>query len=77
MTKRLILAMLAYAALAALAGWTLGDAAVVVGSSRVEMRLAVWILLGGLALKTLIAWGKYRAEGPAPPEDEPPDTERR
>ena len=43
-------------------GYTLGDASFVVGSSRGEMRVAVWILLGGFALKTLIAWGKYRAE---------------
>jgi hypothetical protein len=62
MTTRLICAMAAFAALAALAGYTLGDASFVVGQSRVEMRVAVWILLGGFALKTLIAWGKYRAE---------------
>jgi len=62
MTSRLIWAMIAYAVLAALAGYTLGDASFVVGQSRVEMRLAVWIMLGGFALKTLIAWGRYRAE---------------
>ena len=72
MNTRLIWAMLAYAVLAALAGWTLGNASVMVGSSRVEMRMAVWILLGGFALKTLIAWGRFRAEesgrGPDDPE---------
>ena len=62
MNTRLIWAMLAFAILAALAGYTLGDASFIVGQRRVEMRVAVWILLGGFALKTLIAWGRYRAE---------------
>jgi hypothetical protein len=62
MNTRLICAMAAYAVLALMAGWTLGDAAVMVGQSSVELRVAVWILLGGFALKTLIAWGRYRAE---------------
>jgi hypothetical protein len=62
MTTRLIWAMLTFAVLALMAGYTLGDASFVVGQSRVEMRLAVWILLGGFALKTLIAWGRFRAE---------------
>jgi hypothetical protein len=59
---RLIWALVAFAVLAAMAGYQLGDASFVVGGSRVEMRVAVWILLGGFALKSLIAWGKYRAE---------------
>ena len=62
MNRRLIWALLAYALLAALAGYTLGDASFLVGDRRVEMRVAVWIMLGGFALKTLIAWGRYRAE---------------
>jgi len=62
MNRRLAWALLAYAVLAAMAGYTLGDAAFVLGDRRVEMRLAVWILLGGFALKTLIGWGRYRAE---------------
>jgi hypothetical protein len=62
MNRRLIFAMLAFGALAALAGMTLGDAVVWVGSRTVRLRDAVWILLGGLALKTLIAYGRYRAE---------------
>jgi hypothetical protein len=62
MTRRLIWAMLAYAVLAALSGWTLDDAVVRVGDRTVELRVAVWILLGGLALKTLIAYGKFRSE---------------
>jgi hypothetical protein len=39
-----------YAALAAMAGWLLSG----------EFRLAIWIFLGGLAVKTWIA-GKRRA----------------
>jgi hypothetical protein len=62
MTRRLIWAMLAYAVLAVLSGWTLDDAVVRVGERTVELRVAVWILLGGLALKTLIAYGKFRSE---------------
>jgi len=62
MTRRLIWSMVAYAILAAMAGWTLGDAVVRVGDRTVELRVAVWVLLGGLALKTLIAYGKFRAE---------------
>jgi hypothetical protein len=54
--------MLAYAVLAVLSGWTLDDAVVRVGDRTVELRVAVWILLGGLALKTLIAYGKFRSE---------------
>jgi hypothetical protein len=62
MNTRLLWAMIAYAALAALAGYTLGDTSIVVGQGRVELRVAVWVLLGGFALKTLIAWGRFRAE---------------
>jgi hypothetical protein len=56
-----------------MAGYTLGDASFVVGQSRVEMRVAVWILLGGFALKTLIAWGKYRAEDAEEDSENHPD----
>lgn len=62
MNTKLLLAMLAYAVLALMAGYTLGDTSLVVGQGRVELRVAVWILLGGFALKTLIAWGRFRAE---------------
>ena len=44
--QRLAAAMAAYAILALLATFTLDG----------KLRLAVWILLGGLALKTLIAY---------------------
>ena len=43
--QRLALAMAAYAVIAVLAAFTLEG----------KLRLAVWIFLGGLALKTLIA----------------------
>ncbi len=46
MLKRLYWAMAAYAVLAVMAGLTLDG----------KFRLAVWIFLGGLALKTLIAY---------------------
>jgi hypothetical protein len=62
MTRRLVWAFIAYAILAALAGWTLGDAAIRVGNRSVELRVAVWIMLGGFAMKTLIAYGRFRAE---------------
>ena len=68
MTRRLIWAMLAYAVLAVLSGWTLDDAVLRVGERTVELRVAVWILLGGLALKTLIAYGKFRSEESQDPE---------
>jgi hypothetical protein len=46
MKIRLILALGAYAVLALLAGYTLENR---------DMRLAVWVLLGGLAIRTYIA----------------------
>ncbi len=46
MNTRLIWAMAAYAILAALAGFTLDGV----------FRYAIWILMGGLALKTWIAY---------------------
>ena len=62
MKAKLIAALVAYAVLAALAAFTLGDAVLPVGSGSVKLRDAVWILLGGFALKTLIAYGRFRAE---------------
>ena len=46
MNKRLISAMAAYVAIAAMAGFTLDGV----------FRLAVWILMAGLAAKTWIAY---------------------
>jgi hypothetical protein len=46
MQKRFYRAMVAYAVLALMAGFTLDG----------KFRLAVWIFLGGLALKTCIAY---------------------
>jgi len=54
--KRLPFALSCYAALALLAWFTLGSAGFYVGGRVVEMRTAVCILLGGLTLKTLIAY---------------------
>jgi hypothetical protein len=54
--KRISFAMACYVMLALLAAFTLGDAGVYVGGRFVLFRTGVWILLGGLALKTLIAY---------------------
>lgn len=43
---RFLAAIVAYAVLAALAGWTLDGV----------FRVAVWVFLGGLAVKTWAAW---------------------
>jgi hypothetical protein len=43
--KKLIAAMAVYAAMAILAAFTLDG----------KLRIAIWVLMGGLALKTLIA----------------------
>jgi hypothetical protein len=51
MQKKLLTAFGAYAVIALLAGLTLDG----------KLRLAVWILMGGLALKTYIA---YKAHWP-------------
>ena len=56
MHKRLPFALGCYAVLALLAWFTLGDAGVYVGGKIVQLRAAVFIFLGGLALKTLIAY---------------------
>jgi len=54
--KRLPFALVCYAVLALLAWFTLGTAGFYVGGRLVEMRTAVCIFLGGLTLKTLIAY---------------------
>jgi len=50
MIGRLLAAMATYAALAVLAAFTLDG----------KLRLAIWILMSGLALKTLIAYKARR-----------------
>jgi hypothetical protein len=52
MNLRFAAAMFAYAALAILAGFTL----------RGNIRLATWIFLGGIALKTYLVVLKHRAD---------------
>ena len=54
MNRRFLAAMAAYALLALLVGLTLGGA-VRIGDREIDLRIAVWILLAGLAIKTWIA----------------------
>jgi hypothetical protein len=54
--KRISFALACYTALALLAWFTLGESGVYVGGRLVQLRIAVWIFLGGLALKSLIAY---------------------
>jgi hypothetical protein len=56
MHKRLPFALSCYAVLALLAWFTLGDAGIYVNGRLILLRTAVWILLGGLTLKTWIAY---------------------
>ena len=51
--QKLIFALALYGLLALLAGFTI---------SQREMKLAVWVLMGGLALKTLVASQQLRAQ---------------
>ena len=50
--RKLVLALAAYALIALSAYFTLSD----------NMRLAVWVLMGGLALKTLVAAQQLRTQ---------------
>jgi hypothetical protein len=54
MPRRFYAAMAIYAALAIVAGLDLGHASVQVNGRAVEMRLMVWIVLAGFALRTWI-----------------------
>jgi hypothetical protein len=51
--QKLIFALAAYAAIAISANFTI---------DKVEFRYAVWVLMGGLALKTLVASQQLRAQ---------------
>lgn len=55
MNKRIAIAMALYALLALLVGLTLDNAIIYAAGRPVDLRVAVWLLLGGLAAKTLIA----------------------
>jgi hypothetical protein len=63
--RRFRLALLLYAVLAALAWFTLGEGKVLVGGRLVELRWLPLVILGGLALRTVIARQaeKIRREG--------------
>jgi hypothetical protein len=54
--KRFCWALAAYAALAALASATLGDAIVRTPMGSLRLAYGVWVILAGLALKTWIAY---------------------
>lgn len=54
MPMRFYAAMAVYAALAIVAGLDLGHASVQVNGRAVELRLVVWIVLAGFALRTWI-----------------------
>ena len=54
MKKRFLAAMAAYAFIGLLAAVTL-NGAVRIGDREIDLRIAVWILLAGLAIKTWIA----------------------
>jgi len=59
------LALLMYAVLAALSWFTLGEGRILVGSRTVEIRVIPLLVLGGFALRTVIARKaeKIRREG--------------
>jgi hypothetical protein len=63
--RRFRLALLLYVALAALAWFTLGEGKVLVGGRLVDLRWLPLVILGGLALRTVIAHQaeKIRREG--------------
>jgi hypothetical protein len=63
--RRFRLALLLYVILAALVWFTLGEGKVLVGGRLVELRWLPLVILGGLALRTVIAHQaeKIRREG--------------
>lgn len=54
--RKFLLAMAAFAALAVLASATLGDAVVPTPLGSLRLEYAVWVILGGFATKTWIAY---------------------
>jgi hypothetical protein len=65
LARRFPVALLLYAVLAALVWFTMGDGKVVVMGKPVELRLVPLMVLGGLALRTVMALqaDKIRHEG--------------
>jgi hypothetical protein len=65
LARRFPLALLLYAVLAALVWFTMGDGKMVVMGKPVELRLVPLMVLGGLALRTVVALqaDKIRHEG--------------
>jgi hypothetical protein len=55
LARRFPVALLLYAVLAALVWFTMGDGKVVVMGKPVELRLIPLMVLGGLALRTVVA----------------------
>jgi hypothetical protein len=53
--RKFWIAMALFAVLALLAWFTIGEGSVMVGSRPVEIRLVPLIVIGGLALKTVLA----------------------
>ncbi len=67
LSRRLPVALLLYAVLAALAWFTLGDGSIIVLGRPVELRLVPLIIIGGMALRTVLALkaDKIRRSGDA------------
>jgi hypothetical protein len=55
LARKFWLALMLYAALAALSWFTLGEGKILVGSRLVQMRLLPLVVLGGLAFRTVVA----------------------
>ena len=53
--RKFWVAMAMYAVLAVLAWFTIGEGSILVGNRLVEIRLVPLIVMGGLALKTVLA----------------------
>jgi hypothetical protein len=68
LSRRFWVALLLYAVLAALAWFTLGDGSIIVMGKPVELRLVPLIIIGGLALRTVLALqaNKIRRSGDGP-----------
>ncbi len=55
LARRFPVALVLYAVLAALSWFTMGDGKIVVMGKPVELRLVPLLILGGLALRTVVA----------------------